>query len=256
MRPPRALLALVLALTALIAAPASRGTALYVNRTVVVEPGLVRLRDLVQPTGETPAAAEAALASSVATVSGALLVLPARAYAVLLEQAFGPDCILVGSRTLVVPRGLLAADGVRLFDELADFLRQQGVLGEERCELEIVQMLDGGLPAGSSAVFRITRSVKVAGAREITCSVSPWAAQPPVGSVTLRVRLSLAAAEGVRASDRVQVLFRKGPVTVEMPGKALASAGPGESVSVYVPDSLKSFSGRVIGKKAVEVELP
>jgi hypothetical protein len=256
MRPPRALLALVLAPAALIAAPASRGTALYVNRTAVVEPGEVRLRDLVRPTGEVPAAAEAALARTVATMSGALLVLPARAYAVLLEQAFGSDCILVGSRTLVIPRGLLAEDGVRLFDELADFLRQQGVLGEERSELEIVQMLDGGLPAGSAAIFRVTRSVKVAGAREVTCSVSPSAAQPPVGSVTLRVRASLAVADVVRANDRVQVVFRKGPVTVEMPGKALASAGQGDIISVYVPDSLKSFSGRVIGKKAVEVELP
>ncbi len=256
MRAPRALLALILALAALVASPASRGTALYVNRTAVVEPGEVRLRDIVQPTGEVPAAAEAALASTVATVSGALLMLPARAYAVLLEQAFGPDCILVGSRTLVVPRGLLAEGGVRLFDELTDFLRQQGVLGEERSELEIVQTLDGGLPAGSSAVFRLTRSVKMAGAREVTCSVSPSAAQPSIGSVTLRVRPNLPAGEGVRSSDRVQVLFRKGLVTVELQGKALASAGPGDSVSVYVPDSLKSFSGRVIGKKAVEVELP
>ena len=256
MRAPRAPLALALALAALIAAPVLRGTALYVNRTAVVEPGEVRLRDIVRPTGEVPAAAEAALAAAVAVVSGALLVLPARAYAGLLEQAFGADCILVGSRTLVVPHGLLGGDSVRLFDELADFLRQQGVIGEERTELEIVQTLDGALPAGSSFFFRLTRSVKVAGAREITCSVSPSTAQPPVGLVTLRVRPNPTAAEGVRASDRVKVLFRKGPVTVEMQGKALASAGPGDSVSVYVPDSLKSFSGRVIGKKAVEVELP
>jgi hypothetical protein len=256
MRSPRALLSLALALAALFAAPLARGTALYVNRTVVVEPGDVRLGDLVQSTGEVPAGADAALARTVATVSRALLVLPARGYAALLEQAFGADCILVGSRTLVIPRGLLSEERVRLFDELADFLRQQGVLGEERSEIEIVQTLGGGVSAGSPAFFRLTRSVKGAGAREVTCSVSPSAAEPAIGSITLRVRETLPAAEGVKASDRVQVLFRKGAVTVEMQGKALASAGPGASVSVYVPDSLRSFSGRVIGKKAVEVELP
>ncbi len=256
MRAPRALLGLALALAALIAAPVSRGTALYVNRTAVVEPGDVALGDLVRPTGEVPAAAHAALARAVATVSKTLLILPARAYAALLEQAFGADCILVGSRTLVVPRGLLLAEGVKLFDELADYLRRQGVLGEERAELEIVQTLDGGLPAGGPAVFRLTRNVASGGVREITCSVSPSAEEPAVGSIALRVRATPPAAQAVKASDRVQVLFRKGPVTVEMQGKALASAGLGDNVSVYVPDSLKSFSGRVIDTKAVEVELP
>jgi len=256
MRPPHVLLTLLLALAALIAAPASRGTAIYVNRTAVVEPGVVRLRDLVRPTGEVSAAAGETLETAIAMVSGALLVVPARLYSVLLERAFGADSILVGSRTLVVPHGLLAEDGVRLFDALADFLRQQGVLGEERSEIEIVHTPDGGLPAGIPASFKLTRSVKMVGAREITCSVSPSTEEPAVGSVTVRVRSTPPAAEGVRASDRVQVLFRKGPVTVEMQGKALASAGPGGSVSVYVPESLKSFSGRVIGKKAVEVELP
>lgn len=256
MRPPRVLLAPALALAALIAAPVSRGTVLYVNRTAVVEPGVVRLRDLVRATGEVSAAASGTLESAVATVSGALLVVPARLYSGLLEKAFGADSILVGSRTLVVPRGLLADDGVRLFGDLADFLWRQGVLGEERAELEVAQTLAGSLPAGAVPFFKLTRSAAVSGAREVTCSVSLSASEPPIGAVRVRVRAAATTAAGVGASDRVQVLFRKGPITVEMEGKALASAGLGESVAVRVPESLRSFSGRVIGNKAVEVELP
>jgi hypothetical protein len=268
MRPSRAPLAIALALAGVIAAPAARCAALYVNRTAVVEKGEVRLRDLVRATGEVSAAAREILESAVATVSGALLVVPARLYSGLLERAFGADSILVGSRTLVVPRGLLADDGVRLFGDLADFLWQQGVLGEERAELEVAQTLDAGLPAGAPAgapagvpagtapFFKLTRSVAASGAREVTCSVSLSASEPPVGTVRVRVRTAAATTPGVRASDRVQVLFRKGPITVEMEGKSLASAGFGESVSVRVPESLRSFSGRVIGNKAVEVELP
>ena len=276
MRPSRAPLAIALALAGVIAAPAACGAALYVNRTAIVEPGEVRLRDLVRATGELSAAARETLETAVATVSGALLVVPARLYSGLLERAFGADSILVGSRTLVVPRGLLADDGVRLFGDLAEFLWQQGVLGEERAELEVAQTLDGsfpsgapsgvpsgapsgvpsGVPSGASPFFKLTRSAAISGAREITCSVSMSSSEPPVGSVRVRVRTAVATAPGVRASDRVQVLFRKGSITVEMEGKSLASAGFGESVAVRVPESLRSFSGRVIGNKAVEVELP
>jgi len=258
MRPSRALL--TLALVGVIAAPAACGAALYVNRTAVVEPGEVRLRDLVRATGEVSAAAGETLETVVATVSGALLVVPSRLYSGLLERAFGPDSILVGSRTLVVPRGLLADDGVRLFGDLVDFLWQQGVLGEGRAELEVAQTLDGnltsGAPTGAAPFFKLTRSAAISGAREITCSVSLSASEPPVGSVRVRVRAAVATAPGVRASDRVQVLFRKGPITVEMEGKALASAGFGQSVAVRVPEIIRSFSGRVIGNKAVEVEIP
>lgn len=254
MRPSRALL--TLALVGVIAAPAACGAALYVNRTAVVEPGEVRLRDLVRATGEVSAAAGETLETVVATVSGALLVVPSRLYSGLLERAFGPDSILVGSRTLVVPRGLLADDGVRLFGDLVDFFWQQGVLGEGRAELEVAQTLDGNLTSGAAPFFKLTRSAAISGAREITCSVSLSASEPPVGSVRVRVRAAVATAPGVRASDRVQVLFRKGPITVEMEGKALASAGFGQSVAVRVPEIIRSFSGRVIGNKAVEVEIP
>lgn len=113
-----------------------------------------------------------------------------------------------------------------------------------------------GVPSGASPFFKLTRSAAISGAREITCSVSMSSSEPPVGSVRVRVRTAVATAPGVRASDRVQVLFRKGSITVEMEGKSLASAGFGESVAVRVPESLRSFSGRVIGNKAVEVELP
>jgi flagella basal body P-ring formation protein FlgA len=61
---------------------------------------------------------------------------------------------------------------------------------------------------------------------------------------------------GVKSSAPVRVVFRKGPITVEMPGRALASASIGENVGVYISDSQKTFSGRVIDGKAVQVDLP
>jgi flagella basal body P-ring formation protein FlgA len=52
------------------------------------------------------------------------------------------------------------------------------------------------------------------------------------------------------------VVFRKGPITVEMPGKALATAAVGDAVSVVVADIQKTFTGRVLEGKAVQVDLP
>ena len=264
MRPSRAPLAIVVALAGVLAAPAASCAALYVNRTVVVDPGEVKLRDLVRVTGELSGAAGETLERTVATVSGALLVVPARLYAGLLERAFGADSILVGSRTLVVPRGLLADEAVRLFGDLADFLWQQGVLGDERVELDVAQTLDGSLPlgagsgvtSGAAPNFKLTRSAIISGGREITCAVFLPVSDIPLGVVRVRVRAAVAAAPSVRSNDRVQILFRKGPIIVEMEGRALATAGFGDTVAVRVPESLRSFSGRVIGNKAVEVELP
>jgi hypothetical protein len=250
-------LAIALALLCALAASAAGGATLYVQRTVVADPGALRLRDLVQVPGDLSAAAGETLDSAVATMAGTPLSVPARLYTGLIENAFGPDCILVGSRTLVVPRGQLADAAVQLLARLADFLGQQGLLGESRAELQVLQPLQAGLPPGAAPVFVVSRSVKAAGGSDVTCAVSTSASEPPVGSITLRVRTTGAtAAEGVRAGDKVQVTFRRGLVAIEMQGKALATAGFGDSVAVSIPDGNRSFSGRVIGKKVVEVELP
>jgi len=54
----------------------------------------------------------------------------------------------------------------------------------------------------------------------------------------------------------LNVIFRKGPVTIEMPGKALASARIGERVSVFIAESQRNFAGRLLEGKAVDIELP
>ena len=249
-------LAIALALLCALAASAAGGATLYVNRTIVAEPGALRLRDLVQVPGSLSPAAGLALDSTVATMAAAPLSVPARLYAGLLEQAFGPDCILVGTRTLVLPRGRLEEGSAQFLARLADVLDQEGVLGDGRAELEIQQPLPD-LQLQSATGFRVIRTARLPGWTEVTCAISVSAAELPTGSVVLRVRsTSASAGEGVRAGDKVQVRFRKGAVTIEMQGKALATAGFGDSVAVYIPDSSTRFSGRVIGKKAVDVELP
>jgi hypothetical protein len=43
---------------------------------------------------------------------------------------------------------------------------------------------------------------------------------------------------------------------IEMPGKALGPASTGDSLSVSIADSQKSFTGTLTSGKAVNVELP
>lgn len=249
--------ALVLALLCALAASAGCGATLYVSRVVAAHPGALRLGDLVQVTGALSAEAAATLDRVVATMAGTLLSVPSRLYAGVVEEAFGPDSILVGSRTLVVPPGRLSQPTAQLYARLAEVLGQQDLLGDTRAEMEIVRPLGGDLPPGAEPRFAVARGVKTPAGQELICTVSAADSDRVFGTITLRVRTTAAtAAEGVKAGDQVQILFHKGPVTIEMQGKALASAGFGDGVAVYVPDSRKSFSGRVIGKKAVAVELP
>ena len=249
--------AIVLALLCALAASAWCGATLYVNRMVAADPGSLRLRDLVQVPGDLPAGAGETLDRVVATMAGTFLSVPARLYTDVIEDAFGPDSILVGSRTLVVPRGRLVEPAAQLLARLVDFLGQKGLLGDSRVEIDIIRPLDAELPLDGAMRFSVVRAVKGSAGQELACTLLAADSDRVIATITLRVRTTAAtAAEGVAAGDKIQVMFRKGLVTVEMQGKALATAGFGDSVAVYVPDSLRSFSGRVIGKKAVCVELP
>ncbi len=74
-------------------------------------------------------------------------------------------------------------------------------------------------------------------------------------SVTGRISLAAAATDpggDVKPGTAVKVIFHKGPITIEMPGKALGSASTGDSLSVYVADSQKSFTGTLADGKAVQ----
>ena len=117
----------------------AQGTTLYVNRFVSADPGDINLGDLVQAAGEIPAAAREALARSIAVVGDKVLLIPAALYREQLEAVFGRDSIIVGSRTVVVPRGVLPEEETYLLTRLADFLSAQGLVGTACTELSLAQ---------------------------------------------------------------------------------------------------------------------
>jgi hypothetical protein len=254
---PRLLSPVLLALALLLAGSVeAQGATLYVNRLVSAGPGDIRLADLVQAAGDVPADAREALARSIGVVGDKVLLIPAALYREQLEAAFGRDSIIVGSRSIVVPRGILPEEETYLLLRLVDFLSAQGLVGAARAELAFVHnQVKGILPTDGNPVFQVQKGSN--GSVEISFSMTGSGG----GSVSGKASLSAAAGtvgltDGVRSGSPVQVIFRKGPITIEMPGKALAAAAMGGKVGVYVADSRKSFIGRVVDMKAVEVELP
>ncbi len=254
-RAPLALLFLGLLLVAMAQAAAARGVTVYIQRVFVADPGDIRLGDLVQPSGEAPASAGETLAQDVASVSSHLLYIPSSSYMERVEDAFGRDAIFVGSRSLVVPRGAVPDNEIPLLDRLVDFLGDSGVLGNDVAEIDVrsIQLI-GTLPLSSAPSFQLVRSSR--GSVEASFS-----ATSDGGKVSGRIVLALkgdtrAAAADIRTSDPVRVIFHKGPITIEMQGKALGGAAVGQTVNVVVSDSQKSFAGRLLAGKAVDVELP
>ena len=231
------------------------GATLYVNRTVVAAPGDIGLGMLVRSAGPLPAAAQEGLSRSVTVLGDAVQYLPVSLYMPQLEAAFGADAIIVGSRTMLIPKGTSAEGESYLLDRLGDFLAAQRLVDDGKVELAFTQTsLKGSPPQDgipSCQVARTSRGIEVSFL--LTGSGG--------NSVSGRVTLPSGSAgqdlqRGVKSSAPVRVVFRKGLITVEMPGKALASAAVGESVSVFVADSQKTFTGRVTDGKAVQVDLP
>ena len=64
------------------------------------------------------------------------------------------------------------------------------------------------------------------------------------------------ALAGVKAGDRVNIIFRKGNIWLEVPGKTYRSGDVGDQITVYQLDGHRRFTGIVIGPKEVEVEIP
>jgi hypothetical protein len=234
----------------------AEGATLYVNRLLTAGPGDVSLGALVRASGDIPAEAREALARSVAVLGDKVMYIPAAAYREQLEGAFGKDSIIVGTRSIVVPEGALPEGGTFLIERLADFLAAQGLLGAAPAELSIAQsQVKGGFPQEGNPVFQVLRNAN--GSAEVSFSLTGTGGNSVSGRVSLsRVTGPAESTEGIRSGAPVQVLFRKGPITIEMPGKALASAAVGGKVSVFIPDSQKNFVGRAVGGKAVEVDLP
>ena len=256
-RTPRILSLLLIGLALFIAGAAeAQGTTLYVNRFVSADPGDINLGDLVHAAGETPAAAREALARSIAVVGDKVLLIPAALYREQLEAVFGRDSIIVGSRTVVVPRGVLPEEETYLLTRLGDFLSGQGLVGAACTELSLAQnQVKGSLPTDGNPLFQVVKTAN--GSVEVSYSLTGSGGSSTSGRVSLSAPAGASGStDGVRSGAPVEVIFRKGPITIQMPGKAMATAAMGGKVGVYVADSQRSFIGRVVDAKAVEVELP
>lgn len=247
-----ALVLLVLLLAAALGDASS--VTLYIRRLVVAEHGPLSLGDLVRTSGSLPLQAGETLATSIATVSDKLIFLPSRAYADSLESGFGPDSIIVGSRSLIVPRGAVADSELPLLDRLVDFLSDQGVLGSVKAELDLrVNQVRGDVPQDTAPTFQLVRSGN--GSVEVSFTSGP-ADRSASGRFIISVSAPAAGPIDVKSGDPVHVVFHKGPITIEMEGSALSAVAVGDSMKVLVADSKKSFSGRLAHDKAVDVELP
>jgi hypothetical protein len=234
---------------ALSAKVSADGVTVYVNRSVVAGPGDLSLGDLVHASGGLSSAQKEALAKSVAIVSDRMLFIPVSAYLSQLDALFGADVIIVGSRSLVIPKGLVPDAETSLLDRLADALQTQGLFPIGITEIALIQNSPrASIPQDGAPTLQIQTTMK--GTTEAAFSLSGTAGK--VSFVSIRND----AGSSVRQGAPVQVLFHKGLITIEMPGKALAAAQAGEMVSVFVTDSQKTFTGQVVDGKAVNVDLP
>ncbi len=254
MRPRRAIRALtVLALLLVSMAAFAQGATLYVTRVLVAERGDVKLGDIVRPSGGVAAAARETLSRSIGTLADKPLYMPVASYLADLESAFGQDAIIVGSRTLIVPKGTTLEQESYALDRLVDFLQSKGLLSDSAQELPLTQnVMKGAAMVDGTPIFQAQKS---RGQTDVSFSLTGADGSSVTGRVTLAAA-SADATAGVTPGSTVTVLFHKGPITIQMPGKAMGSASMGDSVSVYVADSQKSFMGTLADGKAVNVDLP
>jgi hypothetical protein len=241
-------LALLLAATA----ASAQGIAIYVSRFVVAEQGDIKLGDLVRTSGEISAGRHEILARSIAVLGEKPLYVPVALYVADLVAAYGSDAIIVGSRTLVIPKGMPAEQESYTLDRLVDFLQAQGLLGDDRQELVFSQNIIKGNPLSEGMpTFQVQKTGR--GQTDVIFSHSGSGGS----SVTGKISVGTADSTGdVKPGTLVKVVFHKGSIMIEMPGKALGPASTGDSLSVSIADSQKSFTGTLTSGKAVNVELP
>jgi len=237
------------------AQPGAKGTAVYVNRVVAAPQGAVSLGMLVRSSGPLSPAEQEALSRSVTVLGDAVQFVPASSYQEWIESAFGPDAIIVGSRTILIPKGTSAEGEPYLLDRLADYLVAQKLVNDARVEMTYTQVsLSGAPPQDGAPSYQVMKSARGV---EVSFLLTGSSGGSVSGRVTLpTVDAVPGAPAGVKSSSPVRVVFRKGPITVEVPGRTLGSASLGESVNVSIAESQKTFMGRVIEGKAVQVDLP
>ena len=248
----RALTAFALLLVSM--AAFAQGATLYVTRVLVADRGDIRLGDVVRPSGEVAASARETLARSVGTLADKPLYVPVASYRSELESAFGRDSIIVGSRTLIIPKGTTLEMESYTLDRLVDFLQSKGLISDTAQELPLTQNLIKGAAIGEGTpVFQAQKSGR--GQTDVSFSLAGSAGNSVSGRISFAVASADTTAD-VTPGSPVTVIFHKGPITIEMPGKAMGSASTGGSLSVFVADSQKSFLGILADGKAVNVDLP
>ena len=266
-------------LSVMLAAGQASAITLYVKRTVVSAPGVVKVGDIVQASGEITADARSFLEKPVGSVSDGLLIVPSAMYRGELEQRTGGSIILVGSRTLVVGKGSTVEKELPLLDRLVDSMDPEGFAGGA-AQISVIQLQKPAEPIPVSRLqFDPVRVEKkdgfYSGAAEFMIRDSGSESGVSIGRVVIRVAQDASASaqgahaadsasvsgdgssEGyaVSASDPVTVLFIKGAISIEMPGRAQGSASLGRAVSVYIPESRLTFTGIVTGDKVVTVDI-
>jgi len=251
--PLPALLLMLVLLPALTAAGA--GTTIYVHRVVAAAPGNITIGDLVQASGDVPPAAAETLARSVAVMGDKVLYVPTGEYRAQLEAGFGPGAILVGSRSTIIPQGSALASQTYLVDRMMEWLQSQHLLADAKTEIAVTQITARGAPPqDGTPVFQVVKAAPAG--TDVTFSLSGTGGGSVTGKLAVAGQRPGTTADGVKAGTAVNVVFRKGLITIEMPGRTLASASVGDTVSVSIPDSQRTFTGQVLDGKAVQVDLP
>jgi hypothetical protein len=233
----------------------AKGTTVYVNRVVAAPQGNVSLGALVRSSGPLSPAGQEALSRSVTVLGDGVQFVPASLYQGWIETVFGPDAIIVGSRTVLIPKGSSAEGEAYLLDRLADYLIAQKLVSDSRVEMTFTQgSLKGAVPQDGTPSYRV---VKSALGIEVSFLLIGSGGDSVSGRVTLPAGDAAPSGQfDVKSSSRVRVVFRKGPITVEVPGKTLGAASLGENVKVSTIESQKTFMGRLIEGMAVQVDLP
>jgi len=234
----------------------SPGATLYINRVVVAAPGNIALDSVVRTPAAVPPEARELLARSVTILGDTVQYLPVSRYRSQLEVAFGTDAIIVGSWTLLVPRGTTAESQPYLLDRLIDFLISQGLVGDDSSEMTFTLGSQAGAPPrDGTPAFQVMKTLR---GTEVSFQLTGTSGSSVSGRVTLAGPSPAAdiGTSAVKGSSIVKVVFRKGPITVEMPGRVVSVGSGGQAVTVYMPDSQRTFTGRSLDAKVVQVDLP
>jgi len=236
------------------------GTTLYVRRFLVAAPGDVSLGDVVRASGALSATAQEALSRSIVVAGANIVYVPADSYGAQVDAAFGPGAIVVGQRTIIVPRGSGLETQAWMVDRIVDTLQGQGVLGSSAAEMSVSQVTShGNPPQDGIPTIQVTRSLT--GGFDVVFSDTGSNG----GSISGRLSVAAPAAAPAVTADQtgalrsgapVTVVFHKGLITIQMPGRTLGTASRGERVTVSVTESPKNFSGVLIDGSSVEVDLP